>query len=472
MSPALDFRRPADTTAKALPHSLDAEQAVIGSVLYGSATFGLIPTIAPEAFYEPTHARIWAVISERMEAGKAADVITVADRMGDDVGLSELGGISYLADLATNAYPANVVEHVQVVIDCAMRRAAADACKAGLQAVLADRDRPAFELVTAARRSLEEIERAGGPEDATMIAAPKAAAQAIAAMTELARDGRVRGKMTGLRCIDRRLGGLRPGTLVVIGGRPGMGKTSLARAIMHGGAVRNPQDLFLFCGVEMGPEEMMQRELAALTHEAGEGVEYQAMAKGQVTPFDLQLIDAAAARTPGNLILDDCHSLSIDDVRRKVWSLGRKGRLAAVAIDYLQLMRRPSAQGRNEASVLGEMTQTLKQIARRAGLCIVLLSQLSRAVESRDDKVPMLSDLRESGSIEQDADAVLFPFREYYYEARNEPKGGDKRLEWEVRCEDLRRRLDVICAKQRQGPVGRDRQTYFAEYDFIQDTAE
>jgi replicative DNA helicase len=246
-----------------------------------------------------------------------------------------------------------------------------------------------------------------------------------------------------------------------------MGKTSLSRAILHGAAERSPDHVFLFLGIEMGPEEMMQRELSALSHVAGEGVEYRAMGSGKITPLDMLTLERL--RHPPNLIFDDCHSLSIDDVRRKVWALGRKRNVGAVVIDYLQLMRRPDARGRNEASVLGEMTMALKQIARQAGICVVLLSQLSRAVESRDDKKPQLADLRESGSIEQDADAVLFPFREFYYVERAKPSVQSKLAEWDMRCEELRRSLEVICAKQRQGPAGSDRQVYFAEFDHIED---
>lgn len=462
--------RAAQTGPVNLPHSIEAEQALVGAVLYDNAAFEQATGIVAAHFYEPLYGRLWADFAETIGRGARVELVGVADRFAADPALNELGGVRHLGDLFENAPPAaNAPSYAQSIYDAAMRRDLAFICHEASRAALMDRGRPAFEIVAQARTDLERLETASAPEDASMVAAPDAAAAAIATIKDLAANGRVRGKMTGLRCFDRRCGGLRPGTLMVIGGRPSMGKTSVARAALHGAAVRNPADMFAFLGLEMGPEEMMQRELSALTYELGEGVEYQAMAKGDVPPFDILTVERAHARVPQNLILDDCHSLSVEDVRRKVWTLRRRGPLAAIVIDYLQLMKQPAANGRNEASVYGEMTRSLKQLARQAKICILLLSQLNRGVESRDDKKPQLSDLKASGDIEQDADAVLFPYREVYYLERAEPKEPGKREAWETECGLLRRRLDVICAKQRQGAVGTDRQTYFAEYDYIED---
>lgn len=447
----------------------DAECAVLGALLYDNSTMALIGAhLQSHHFSDSIHAEIFDKASEMIAAKRLADPITVDEVMQKSTQYNDLGEIAYLADLVAKAPATSTVpDYGRIVFDMAQRRDIMHICQEAAGAAMSDRLTPAFTIAAELRAQVELVETAAAPEDASMIAAPALAEQTLGNLRNLMATGKARGRMTGLRCFDRRLGGLKPGALVVIGGRPGMGKTSLARAAAHGAADRSPDYAFLFLGIEMGPEEMMQRELAALSHMAGEGVEYRAMGSGKVTPMEMLVLEGL--RHPSNLIFDDCHSLTIEDVRRKVWSLARKREVGAVFIDYLQLMRRPEARGRNEASVLGEMTMALKQIARQAGICVVLLSQLSRQVESRDDKKPQLADLRESGSIEQDADAVLFPFREFYYVERAKPSAASKRDEWEMRCEELRRQLEVICAKQRQGPAGADLQRYFAEFDHIED---
>lgn len=454
--------------------SSDAELMTLGAIVYRREALELCGvSLRGEHFADPLIGWLWERALELIEHNGKADAIALDNvAQGYGTAYSDLGGMRFLGHLVDRApQPEDVASYARVVFDAYARRTVSRICQRGAQSAMRERDRPAFELIADLRGELEAIETQAAPEDATMIAAPEAAARSIAAMRELARSGRGRGVMTGLRCFDRRLNGLKPGALVIIGGRPGMGKTGLARAAAHGAAVRNPQKFFLFLGIEMGPEEMMNRELSALTHEMGDGVEYRTMDSGALTSTDFMLIDEAHRRVPPNLILDDCASLSIEDVRRKVWALKRRGPIGAVFIDYLQIMRRPAAQGRNDATVLGEMTSTLKQIARQAETCVAALSQLSRQVESRDDKKPQLSDLRESGSIEQDADAVLFPYREFYYLFKAGPRGKTPaaKFDWENQCEEVRRKFEVHCAKQRGGPEGTDLQRYFAEFDHIED---
>lgn len=459
-----------------VPHSIEAEQALIGALLSEPGGIQRIGQhLGPHHFFEPALGRLFEAIQAASAQGSVVDAVLVSEAVSGDPAFQELGGLSYLGQLILNAPPIeNAPEYARAIFDLAMRRDVLAICHTGAKAAATANDGSAFEVISEIRRAIEAVEHDAAPEDISMIDAPKAAAKAIEAMQERAVSGRPRGLMTGLRCVDRRLNGLRGGAMFVMGGRPGMMKTGLARAIMHGAAVRNPNRLFLFIGIEMGPEEMMERELSALTHERGEGIEYRAMSSGALTPMDFLNIREAEKRVPPNLILDDCPAVSVDDVRRKVWGLSRRGQVGAICIDYLQLMRKPPARGRNTAEVIGEMTQGLKQMSRQTNVCTLLLSQLSRAVEQRDDKKPQLADLRDSGTIEQDADAVLFPFREHYYLVKAEPKPDPvgvqgKHFEWEMRCEDVRRRMEVFCAKQRQGPEGTDVQRCFAEFDYIED---
>ena len=454
--------------------NIEAEQGVLGALLYDNAALDQFDTLLPEHFFEPLHMRLFATAAMAIRAGETVDPVTLQARMARDVALEEFGGLGMLAELMSLAPPAYVArDYAALVQQLAIRRGLVTFANDTAYLATKDLGRSAFEVMGDIRRGLEHIETTSTPAEHTMIDAVNAADAAIANMRELSKTGKRRGRMTGLRCVDMRLGGLRAGALIVIGGRPSMGKTSLARAIAHGAAVQNADARVLFLGIEMGPEEMMQRELSALTREyrpsTMSAIEYREMNDGKMTEDDFEMIEAIRWRVPKNLILDDCHALGVEDVRRKIWAVQRQAPVACVVIDYLQLMRRPIASGRNDAAVLGEMTASLKQIARQAKTTIVLLSQLSRAVESRDDKRPQLADLRESGSIEQDADAVLFPYREAYYLERSEPTRDSDRMAWEERLAAVRHRLDVICAKQRQGPVGSDTQYYEPAFDFICD---
>ena len=470
-APAADMTAPAaDIPAIA---NVPAEHAVLGAILFDNRTLGLVgPFLQDRHFFEPLHQRMFALCREAHDAGRLIDPSLIAGKLAGDKAFAELGGWGYLGALLDRAPPPeNAPEYARSIFDAAVRRDVIEVCRIGMKAAAEALDAPAFDVAAEVRRGIEAVEQDAAPDDTAMTSADVAAAEAIAAMQDRARNGKARGLMTGLRCVDYRLNGLRPGALYVIGGRPAMGKTSVARCILHGAADRNRNHRFIYFSLEMGRGEIAERTLSALTHFHREGVEYRAMSSGALTPMDLMAIDEVRHHVPANLIIEDSGSLSLDDVARKLWAEARKWPVGAIVIDYLQLMRRPRADGRNEASVLGEITRGLKQLARRTGTCIVLLSQLSRAVEQRDDKRPVLADLRESGAIEQDADAVQFVYREHYYLTKAEPtnKVGDKYLEWEMRCAETRQQMDVICAKQRQGPEGSDRQTYHKEFDAIGD---
>lgn len=454
--------------------NLEAEQAILGCLLFENTVLNAVQDLDARHFYEPLHAQIWALGKAMIGRRALFEVIAVYERLRDDVRLEEVGGIRYLADLVDRAPPAaNAVTYAGIVHDLGLRRDLI-ALGHGIAASARSRQAPAFAHVGEAERQISELAHGSAPSDANLVDARSAAEETMDEFEEEAAHGRPKGAMTGLRCIDRRLRGLRPGHLIIIGGRPGMGKTALARVAADGCAGRNPKDTVVFFALEMARRELIERALAALSHEDGSDISiaYQDMSGDKLDPMQRSRLRDLLWKVPKNLIIDDTSSLSVDYVERRIWALKRKGNLVAAFIDYLQIMERPAAAGRNDAAVISEMTARLKRLARDTGIAIVLLSQINRGVESREDKRPQLSDLRESGSIEQDANSVLFPFREFYYVERAEPKAGTEHDAWETQCEMLRRRMDVLCAKNRGGAIGLDRQEYFAEFDRIVDARE
>ncbi|WP_431490946.1 DnaB-like helicase C-terminal domain-containing protein [Paraburkholderia fungorum] len=451
-------------------YDLEAEQGVLGVALARNDYVSRADGLLPRHFHEPFHQRLWAKIGEKTVAGVSFDAISLNAAFEGDPAYAELGGLGYLGNLVNRAPPAPVLtEYAKVIVDRASRRdlvAAAEKMIAGARDIGTD----LRETVTGGEAAVVDIARGSEPGDANLVDAKTAADMALVEMRQEAATGRPKGLMTGLRCVDCRLRGLRPGIQIVIAGRPSMGKSGLARQIFHGAAKRNPDYLFPFFCVEMNLREMTERTLSELTYRDGMPIQYRDMNPEKFTPMDWDVMERAARRVPANFILDATATLTVDYVRRRAWALRRKGPIGAIAIDYLQIMQRPPAQGRNEASVIGDMTASLKRLARELDCAVVLLSQVNRAVESRDDKRPQISDLKESGSIEQDANVVLFPFREVYYVERAEPKAGTPEYtRWETEVAVLNRRMDVICAKNRGGAIGTDVQDYHAEYDAVTD---
>ncbi len=446
---------------------VEAEMALIGAVLYENSAFNAAAHVRPEQFIEPVHQLFWSVISEACKAQRLAELVMLAEACQGSPALAELGGIRYIADLVDRAPPASTAgDYANLVVSNWTKRElirlAGDATHAAATGT------PASDVLAFVRRELDHLENEAS-SDQDGVTAHDAGDEVMGRIELEIQAGTVKGFKCGLSCIDRRLGGFLPESLVVIAGRPGMGKTALAGAALNGAAYENPSRLFAIFSVEMSKRQLIERSLSRLTADDDAPIAYEKIGKNNLIPMELERLHEVKRFLPRNLMLFDTSSISVDDVRRRVWALKRRGDLAAIAIDYLQIMRRPRADGRNEASVIGEMTAALKQLAREAKICIVLLSQLSRAVESLEDKRPQLSHLRESGSIEQDADAVIFPFREVYYLERAEPREGTpEHTEWEVRVADLRRRMDAIVAKNRHGSVGTELQEYDPEFDRFQ----
>lgn len=448
---------------------LEAELALLGCVIRDGDALREAETILPEHFSEPAYGRTWGAVLDLTARGKIVSIVTVSDALRNDERIAELGGVLFVATLVDKAPFANMVRDLaeQVTEAWARRELAAMAAEAARTAA---EGKPAAEALATLRASAERLEAAASPEPPTFITARAAAKATLAEIETEVAAGRAKGALTGLACFDRRLGGLPPGWLITLGARPSMGKSAVMRSTVYGAARRNPDKLFLLFSLEMDRREVSERALAAQTVGNFDQVTIESLNKSRVNLTDLARLHEQVGFLPENVVIDDRSDLSVEDVRRAVWSLKRRGDVGAAFIDYLQLMRRPDMRGRNEASVIGDMTTGLKRLAREARICVVLASQLSREVERRDDKRPMLSDLRDSGSIEQDSNAVMFPFREAYYLGHQEPKPGTPEyLEWEIKLADCRTRLDMIVAKCRQGSIGVERQYYDPAYDYISD---
>ncbi len=452
-------------------HLLEAAQDVLGEIIGSGGRFAGLSFLKPHHFGEPAHRRIFETAMAKAAHGEPVTLGTLRAALLNDPLLARMDracGGDYLRSLwDSGRSPEYAHEMALLLVEDWTRREAAGLAR---QAVaLAEGEAPcsAFEILSHLRDGVEALSQQAAVGDGGARPAPDVVASVIADLAEQLRTGRSRGRPCGLRCIDKRMSGLLPGELVVLAGRPGMGKTGLARAIAHGFAVRNPDMQAAFFGLEMGPEEMSYRALSAITRDLGHGVEYRQMIEGPLHPDDMAMVDRAQAHVPVNLILVDSPGLGLDDLRRRVWGLKRKGPVGLIVIDYLQLMRKPNIRGLNEASLIGEITRGLKQLARQAECTVLLLSQLSRKVEERADKRPQLEDLRDSGHIEQDADFVLMAFREAYYRERGRP--ADASADYDLRTALVDRRMEVITLKARRAAVGSDLQTYHAEYDHIAD---
>ncbi|MFN4287550.1 MAG: replicative DNA helicase [Brevundimonas sp.] len=455
--------------------TIEFEQGLIGAVLLENSALGeLNEPIPREAFSEPAYRELWPVVTALIQAGRLADPLPVLekapwlDQAFADVG----GGLRHLADLIDKAPPTRSVPAYGDALMRGLRRRVLREL-GGEMIAQADQNADPFDIASKAESRIAEMVRAAAPDGASMISARESVDATITRLIDDQAAGRTRGHMTGLRCFDHRMGGLVPGRMLVLAGRPSMGKTALMRAAANGCARRHPDHSVIIFSMEMTDEELAKRTLAELAYEAGDAMQYQDFDRPdqRLTRDQAESLNRFRGSAPANLVFDATPHVSADYIRRRTLSACRSRPVAAVFIDYLQIMDR-RIDGRwqseqNAAAVLGHITSSLKRLAKEAGVCVVLLSQLSRQVEQRESKRPLLSDLRESGSIEQDADAVSFVYRESYYLERQGPAKGISETEHELAIESVRNVMEVICAKQRAGSIGTDRQRYLAGFDVI-----
>ncbi|NBB65065.1 replicative DNA helicase [Pseudomonas sp. ODNR1LW] len=453
----------------AVAFNLEAEQALLGAVLFDNGAYERLPDgLAAEHFHEPFHGRLWAEIDACIRQGRLADPTLLMDRFRTDPAFEAFGGLRYLADLVDHAPPGfNAPEYGRAVIDHARRRELAR-IGAELSAVAVDPEREPRDIAEAAEGEIYRLMGAGRGAGQGVIRFSQAVTGAVEmAAAAKARDGRLAGLATGLVDLDRMLGGLHPSDLLVLAGRPSMGKTALATNIAFnvaraweyeadpdapGGARTVNGGRVLFFSLEMSAEQLAMRILADAS-----GVSSDKLRKGEIDGADYDRFrDAAVEIAKAPLAIDATGGLPIAKLAARARREARQHGLDLIIVDYLQLATASSGRrDANRVEQVSEITGALKALAKELSVPIIALSQLSRQVEQREDKRPQLADLRESGSIEQDADAVMFVYRESYYLARAEPKEGTpEHLQWQedlTRCEG---QAEVVIGKQRHGPIG------------------
>jgi replicative DNA helicase len=468
------------------PNNIEAEQALLGAILVNNDAFYRVSDfLKPGHFHEPIHRKIYEVAGELVRMGKVANPVTLKTFLPAEEKIGEMTVSQYLARLAAEAVTViNAADYGRAIYDLATRRALITVGEDMVNiAYDAPVDMSPAEQIEDAERRLFELAETGrydGGFESFTDAVKTAIDMANAAYM---RDGHLSGIATGFRDLDRRMGGLQPSDLVILAGRPGMGKTSLATNIAFNiAAAYEPAQqadgsfaaanggVVGFFSLEMSSEQLATRIISEQTE-----IPSSKIRRGEITEPDFEKLVACAQtmqRIP--LYIDQTGGISIAQLAARARRLKRQRGLDVLIIDYVQLMTGTSQRAaQNRVQEITEITTGLKALAKELGVPIIALSQLSRQVESRDDKRPQLSDLRESGSIEQDADVVMFVFREEYYVHNREPEPGtDEHLKWEEKMNQVRGKSEVIIAKQRHGPTGTVPLGFQGEFTRFFDLAE
>jgi len=468
------------------PSNLQAEQALLGALLANNKAYERVSEfLAPEHFADPIHGRIYQAIARRCEAGQIADPVMLRAEFEHSGVLDEVGGTAYLAQLlAAMVGIINAGDYGRAIHDAWIRRQLIDIGEVTVnRAFGAEAELDGAAQIEAAEQSLFDLATKGGSEGA-LITFETALTRAIEIAAAAHRNqGSVSGLDTGLRDLNKKMGGLHPSDLIILAGRPGMGKSGLATKIAFGAAQallanarsENPnamaKQVIAIFSLEMSAEQLATRLLAEESRVSGDRIR-----RGEISQKDFDnFVKVSREISQLPLVIDDTPALSLSALRTRCRRLKRTKGLALIVIDYLQLMR-PAAGTKPENRVLeiSQITQGLKAIAKELAVPVLALSQLSRAVEAREDKRPQLSDLRESGTIEQDADVVMFIYRDEYYMQQKEPKiiafeneqkFHDAHQKWQSDMGNVYNKAELIIGKQRHGPTGKI--DLFFESEFI-----
>lgn len=436
-----------------IPSSIEAEQAIIGALLYNNLLFEKIAYLKKEHFFHKINQDIYEVILKLIAKGALASPITVSPIFKDHEVIKEAGGEKYWVELVTNIGPiANISSNAQHVYDLYLRRSMIEIAMNCIESAQKfNVDFPIKSIMDDAELKLFQLQNS--ENSSSMNDFQSVLKIVLEQAKEASQQQSLIGVTSGLDKLDQHLGGFHKSDLIILAGRPSMGKTALVTTFAFNAARQHLTNLgakVCFFSLEMSGEQLGLRILGQESKVSSDRIR-----KGIISQKEFQNLEAIAKELYGiPLFIDDTPALTMAGLRTRARRLMKKENIGLIVIDYLQLLR-SDRSSENRVQELSEITRGLKALAKELNIPIIALSQLSRAVEQREDKKPLLSDLRESGSIEQDADIVMFIYREAYYESRKKPQSGsDKMQEWQMKMSNIHNVAELIIAKQRHGPIG------------------
>ncbi|GAB3266220.1 replicative DNA helicase [Chitinimonas naiadis] len=438
------------------PHSVEAEQSVLGGLLIDNGSWDRIADAITEPdFYRDDHRVIFRHISRMVETGRPADAITVAESLDNADQLAYVGGLTYLASLAQNVpSAANIKRYAEIVRERSIMRQLAAIGTEIADAAYNPKGREAAQLLDMAEGKVFEIAEQSARGKQGFLGMPQLLKEVVTRIDELySRDNpdAVTGIPTGWTDFDNRTSGLQPGDLIIVAGRPSMGKTAFSVNLAENVAIDSGLPVAIF-SMEMGGAQLAMRMIGSVGR-----LDQHKIKTGRLEDDDWQKLTYAAGKlSEANIFIDETPGLTALELRARARRLARQfnGKLGLIVIDYIQLMS-GSGKDQNRATEVSEISRSLKGLAKELRVPVIALSQLSRAVEQRPNKRPMMSDLRESGAIEQDADLIIFLYRDEYYN----PDSPDKGL------------AEIIISKHRNGPTGTVRLTFLGHWSRFENAA-
>ena len=456
------------------PSNIEAEQSLLGSILVNNDIIDEIASIVkPSTFFDPAHIKIYEVIINLNNRGMIANPITLKNYFEKDNMLDDVGGTDYLVKLTRfSGSTKQAVDYAKIIHEMYLRRELMlISDNLSTETLNTDsQNQNAEKIIENTEKSLYDLAERGSFSQ-SYLKFNQALDQTIQMATmAMQSDQGIVGVPTGLKDLDEKLGGLHKSDLIIIAGRPSMGKTALATNIAFHAAKKNSDDnkksVVAFFSLEMSSEQLSTRIVSEQSK-----IKSNDIRRGKITEDEMnRLIETSRSIHELPMLIDETPAITISTLSNRARRIKRLFGLDLIVVDYIQLMSAGSRRYDGRVQEISEITQGLKALAKELNVPVLALSQLSRAAEQRDDKRPQLSDLRESGSIEQDADVVMFVYREEYYLERKEPKlGSIEHAEWQSKMNEILGSADIMIGKQRHGPTGNVKVEFEAIYTKFKD---